>query len=281
MKTIVSSAGKKVIIGDGHPTVLIGERINPSGRRRLSKALKAGDLGLVREEALSQVKSGANMLDVNVLVSGVDETALLPEAVQMVMETVDAPICIDSNNPRAIEAAIRLYKGKPLINSANGGERSLKEVLPLAKEYDAAVIGLTMDDQGIPKDADGRLRLSSKIVEQAELIGIPREDIVIDCLAMAVGADSSAGKVTFEAIRRIKAELGVNMTLGTSNISFGMPDRQLLNWAFLVVAIAAGVNCPIVDVAEVRQIVLATDLSLGLDDYGTRYIKGYRERQNE
>jgi 5-methyltetrahydrofolate--homocysteine methyltransferase len=233
----------------------------------------------VRQEALAQVQAGADILDVNVGAVGVDEVVLLPQAVQAVMEVVDVPLCLDSNHPEALEAACKVYKGKPLINSVTGQERSLEEVLPLVKEYGAAVIGLAMDDEGIPNDADRRAGIARKIVERADANGIPCSDVIIDCLALTMGADSNAGLVTIEAIRKVKAELGVNLALGCSNVSFGLPDRDLLNYAFLVIAIAAGATCPIVDVAKVRPIVLAVDLALGRDKYARRYIEGYRQRQ--
>jgi 5-methyltetrahydrofolate--homocysteine methyltransferase len=278
METIVSSPSKEVIIGDNRPTVLIGERINPTGKRKLAEALKAGDLEIVRKEALAQVQAGADIIDVNVGTFGIDEAALLPKAVQAVMETVDTPLCIDSSNPDALEAALKVYKGKPLVNSVSGEEHSLKRILPLIKKHGAAVIGLVQDDEGIPKDAEGRVRIAHKIVEKVEAAGIPREDLVIDCLAFAVGAEPDSGVEVIEAIRRIKAELGVNMTMGASNVSFGLPDRELLNNAFVVMATAAGATCLIVDAAKVRSIILAADLVLGRDKRARRYIEAYRQR---
>lgn len=279
METRVSSAQKDVLIADERPTVLIGERINPTGKKKLAAALQAGDLELVRQEAIAQVQAGAEILDVNVGLAGLDETALLPQAVQMVMEAVDVPLCLDSHDPQALAAALSIYRGKPIINSVNGQEASLKEVLPLVKEYGAAVIGLTMDDQGIPQDAERRVAIAHKIVERAAALGIPREDMIIDCLALSVGTDGQVARVTLETIRRVKAELGVNQTLGASNISFGLPDRDILNGAFLGLAITAGVTCPTVDVAKVRPAVLATDLLLGRDEYARRYIRAFRQRQ--
>ena len=281
METRVSSPKKEVIIGDNQPTVLIGERINPTGKKKLAEALKAGDLEIVGKEALAQVQAGADIIDVNVGVFGIDEAALLPKAVQAVMETVDTPLCIDSSNPDALEAALKVYKGKPLVNSVTGEEHSLKRVLPLIKKHGAAVIGLVQDDDGIPKDAEGRVRVARTIVERAEATGIPREDLVIDCLAFAVGAEPAYGVAVIEAIRRIKAELGVNMTMGASNVSFGLPDRELLNNAFVVMATAAGATCLIVDASKVRSIILAADLVLGRDKRARRYIEAYRQRQKE
>ena len=279
MESRVSSATKEVVISDSHPTVLIGERLNPTGKAKLAAALQAGDMQVVQAEALAQVQAGADVLDVNVGVPGVDEVSLLPRAVQAVMEVVDVPLCLDSHNVKALEAALKVYRGKPLVNSVNGEERLMSDLLPLIKERGAVVVGLTMDEKGIPGDAEGRADIARRIVRRAEALGIPLEDVVIDCLAMAIGVDSRAGMVTLETIRRVKAELGVNMTFGGSNISFGMPDRQLLNGAFLAVAIAAGITCPIVNVSQIRSAILAIDLALGRDRHAARYIKAYRQRQ--
>ena len=281
METKVSSPSKEVIIGDNRSTVLIGERINPAGKKKLAEALKAGDLDVVRKEALAQVQAGADILDVNVGTFGVDEVALLPRAVQAVMDTVDVPLCLDSSNPDALEAALKVYKGKPLVNSVTGEEHSLKRVLPLIKKYGAAVIGLVQDDEGIPKDTERRVWIAHKIVEKVEAAGVSREDLVIDCLAFAIGAEPSSGVAVIEAIRRIKAELGVNMTMGASNVSFGLPDRELLNNTFVVMAVAAGVTCLIVDAAKVRPIILAADLVLGRDRRARRYIEAYRQGQEQ
>jgi 5-methyltetrahydrofolate--homocysteine methyltransferase len=284
METILKSAKKTVIISPEKPTALIGERINPTGKKRLAAALGEGDLEVVRKEALAQVEAGADVLDVNVGAAGVDEVDLLPRAVRVVMETVDVPVCIDSADVNALRAALAVHKelapeGKPLINSVNGEEERLEQVLPLVAEYKAAVIGLTMDDDGIPPTAEQRFAVAAKIVERAEALGIPREDLAIDCLALTVGADSQAGLTSLGAIRMVREKLGVNMTLGASNISFGLPEREVINWAFLAMAIQSGVTCPIVDVAKVRPAILAADLVLGRDDYAMRYIKGYKKRQ--
>lgn len=281
METRVSSPGKEVVIGDSRPTVLIGERINPTGKKKLAESLKAGDLEIVRREALAQVQAGADILDVNVGTFGVDEVALLPRAVQAVLDTVDVPLCIDSNNPAALEAAIRIYKGKPLINSVTGEEHSLARVLPMIKEYKAAVVGLVQDDAGIPRDAERRVSIARKIVERAEAAGIDRENVIIDCLAFAVGADTSSGLAVIETIRAIKAELGVNMTLGASNVSFGLPDRELINDVFVAMLIAAGITCLITDAAKVRPSVMAADLIMGRDKHARRYIGAYRQRQEQ
>jgi 5-methyltetrahydrofolate--homocysteine methyltransferase len=279
METRVSSNTKEVIIGQGHPTVLIGERINPTGKKRMSEALKAGDLEVVRKEALAQVEMGADIIDVNVSAAGVDEVSLLPQAVQVIMDTTNVPLCLDSPKLEALQAALKVYRGKPLINSVTGEEHSLEKILPLVKEYGAAVIGLVQDEEGVPKDAERRLSVAHKIIERAGAVGIPPEDIIIDCLALAVGADPSSGSVILETIARIKGELGVNLTMGASNVSFGLPDRNLLNSTFIAMVIAGGVTCLIVDVAKVRPTVLAADLLLNQDTYARRYIRAYRERQ--
>jgi 5-methyltetrahydrofolate--homocysteine methyltransferase len=284
METILKSARKTVVIGSEKPTVLIGERINPTGKKRLAAALAEGDLEIIRQEALAQVEAGADVLDVNVGAAGVDEVDLLPKAVRLVMETVDVPVCIDTANIEALRAALLVHQemapeGKPLINSVNGEEARLEGVLPLVAEYGTAVIGLAMDDDGIPPTSEKRLAVARKIVERAEPLGIPRQDIVVDCLALTVGADSGAGLVTLGAISLVRQELGINMTLGASNVSFGLPEREVVNWAFLSLAIQNGVNCPIVDAAKVRPAILATDLLLGRDSYGMRYIKAYKKRR--
>ena len=278
METVVSSAARQVVISDTRATVLIGERINPTGKKKLAEALRAGDLDIVSQEALTQVQAKADILDVNVGTTGVDEVALLPQAVRAVMDTVDVPLCIDSSNPRALAAALKTYQGKAIVNSVTGQDESLNEVLPLVKEYQAAVIGLTMDEEGIPESTDRRVSIAHKIVERAEAIGIPRQDVIIDCLNMPAAADTQASLTIIQAIERIRTELGVNMTLGVSNISFGLPDRTLLNSAFLAIVIPLGVTCPVVDVAKVRAFVLATDALLGRDTYMKRYIQAYRER---
>jgi 5-methyltetrahydrofolate--homocysteine methyltransferase len=259
METKVTSINQEVIISSERPTILIGERINPTGRKRLSASLLRGDMEIICQEAISQVEAGADILDVNVGASGVDEVTMLPKAVRAVMGVVDAPLSLDSDNPKAIAAA------------------SLNSILPLVKEYCASVIGLTMDEDGIPTDATRRLEIAKRIVDRAERLKIPREDVIIDCLVTTVSTDDRTAAVTLEAIRKVSVELNVNQTIGTSNISFGLPERETLNTAFLVLAIGSGVTCPCANVAKVRQSVLATDLLLGKDPYSSRYIKGYRQ----
>lgn len=284
MKTTLKGTQDEVVIGDGLPTVILGERINPTGKKKLAAALVAGDLEIVRQEALAQVEAGADILDVNVGAASVDEVELLPRAVELVLDTVSVPIAIDTADGEALAAALAMHQqvnpeGKPLVNSVNGEEDSLKRVLPLVAKYHTAVIGLCMDDDGIPDTPESRLAVAKKIVERAEKHGIGREDILIDCLALTVGADSRAGWTTLEAIRMVKKELGVNTALGASNVSFGLPDREHINGAFLAMAIDRGLNCPIVDAAKVAHYIQATDLALGRDDFAMRYLKAYRKRQ--
>jgi 5-methyltetrahydrofolate--homocysteine methyltransferase len=278
MKTVVSSVSKEVwITGDG-PTVLIGERINPSGRKNLADALRNGDLEFIVKEAVAQVQAGADILDVNVACPGVDEVAVLPKVLEKVMASVDVPLCIDFNHPGALKKALKVYKGKPIVNSVTGEEDSLNEVLPLVKEYGAAVVGLTLDESGIPKDPGQRLAVACKILERAGSLGIRPEDVIIDCLALTVGADSHAALTTLEAVRRVKEELDVNQTLGASNISFGLPERSVINHSFLTLAISEGVTCPTVDAAKVRPAILSIDLLLGRDRFAQRYLKNFRQR---
>ncbi len=279
METTVAGTSGQVTIGGDRPTVLIGERINPSGRRKLADSLEAGDMSIVRREAIAQVKAGADILDVNVGSTGADKSALLARAVEAVSEVVGVPLSLDSDDPAALEAALKICHGRPIVNSVTGQAASLEAVLPLVKEYGAAVIALTMDDDGIPADSNRRLAIAHRIVERAAAIGIHVEDVIVDCLTMTVATDPMAALVTLESVRRVKAELGVNQTLGASNVSFGLPDRDILNGAFLVMAIEAGVTCPTVHVARARPTVLAADLFLGRDGYARRFIKDYRRRQ--
>jgi 5-methyltetrahydrofolate--homocysteine methyltransferase len=279
MDTKVSSRTKEVIISYERPTVIIGERINPTGRKKLTAALKEGNLDMIKNEALLQVEAGAAILDCNVNAQGVDDTKVLPEAVKIIMDTVDAPICIDSPNPDALEAALKVYKGKALVNSVSGETHSLERVLPLVKEYGAAVIGLTQDDEGIPKTAEKRVAVAYKICEAADKIGFPREDIIIDVMTYAIGAEAKAGSDVLTALHQIRQELGLNMTMGASNISFGMPDRPTLNSAWIAMVIEAGGTALIADAARVMPTVLSADLVLGRDRFARRYLEGHRKRQ--
>ncbi len=276
METLLRGTKKEVTIGPDRPAVIIGERINPTRRERLAQSLIAGDMAIVREEAQAQVEEGADIIDVNVAVIGVDEKATLPRAVEAVAATVDVPISIDTSDAEALAAALAVCPGRPLVNSVNGDERSLKSVLPLVQKHGAVVVGLTMDDEGIPNEPERRLAIASKIVARAEEYGIPRQDVIIDCLALAVGADDQAAMVALETVRLVSQELGINTTMGISNVSFGMPERGVLNNFFLTMGLMAGLTCVIVDPEMTRRAVLAADLILGHDKFARRYIANYR-----
>ena len=279
METLLKSDKQEVKISYGAPFVIIGEKINPTGRKILAGKLKDGDYEYVRDLALKQVAAGADILDVNVGVPGLDEVAVLPEVARIVSETVDVPLCLDSANHEALAAALTKLSGKPLVNSVNGEEKSLKAVLPVVKDFGVSVIGLTMDDKGIPNDAETRVAIAEKIIERAAKIGIAIEDIVIDPLVLTVGADSKAAVVTLQTIQLLKQEFGVNINLGASNVSFGLPDRHTVNQAFLSLAMGMGATCAITDPIKLTNTIRATDLLMGRDTYGTRYIGYWREHQ--
>jgi 5-methyltetrahydrofolate--homocysteine methyltransferase len=283
LTTVVSSASQTVTISRGKPTVIIGERINPTGRKVVLQALKEGNFDIVREDATAQVAAGATILDVNAGVPGADEVALLQQVMRTVMEVTDVPLCIDTANPAALGAALAAYQGKALVNSVNGEERSLAAVLPLVKEHGAAVIGLCMDDNGIPATPEQRLAVAARIIERAGKLGIDAADVVIDPLALTMGADSKAGAIALQTIELVVKEFGVNISMGASNISFGMPDRRYINSTFIAMAIHAGLTCPITNplVPEVAIAILAADLCMGYDDYGMRWIQAYRKRPKE
>jgi 5-methyltetrahydrofolate--homocysteine methyltransferase len=283
MQTVIWSPQGKVVIGPDQPVVIIGERINPTGRRALAASLEAGDMSLVQAEALRQTRAGAQVLDVNVGVSGIDEPAVLVQAIQAVSQVCPAPLCLDSASPKALEAGLGVYKGKALVNSVNGEERKLKEVLPLVAQHRAAVVALTMDDHGIPKDVPTRLAIADRILNEAAKLGIPPEDVVVDPLAMSVAADDQAGRAALEAMRQIRDSLGVNQTLGASNVSFGLPERVAVNAVFLAMAVLMGCTCPITDatVWEIRRSLLVSDLMLGRDPFAMEFITAYRQQHPE
>lgn len=280
-KTTIGNKTASITIHREGPTVIIGERINPTGRKSLIAALKDNNFEMVRSDAVAQVNAGAAVLDVNAGVPGTDEPALLVRVIKEVMAVTETPLCIDTANPQALEAALRLYEGKALINSTNAEEKSLASVLPLAREFGAAVIGLCMDEDGIPATPEKRLAAAGRIIERATAAGIPIEDIIIDPLAMSLGADHRAGITALETIKLIVNEFGVNITIGASNISFGVPDRELLNAAFIAMAISAGLTCPIANplAGGIRTAVLAADLAAGKDEYAAGWIKDYRKRR--
>jgi len=281
LTTTVSSKKQTIEISRHLPTVIIGERINPTGRKKLQAALEAKNFDIVRQDAISQVAAGAPVLDVNAGIPDGDEPALLREAVQTVTQATDVPLCIDTADPKALASALSVYEGKALVNSVNGEERSLGQMLPLVKEYGAAVIGLCMDDDGIPETPEKRLVVAAKIIERAGKLGIGPEDIVIDPLVLTMGADHNAGKITLETTERVVKEFGVNITMGASNVSFGLPDRLSINAAFISMAIHAGLTCPITNplVTGLTTAVYAADLAMGRDEWGTRWIEAFRSLQ--
>jgi 5-methyltetrahydrofolate--homocysteine methyltransferase len=286
LQTILRSATRQVIIAHDRPVVIIGERINPTGKPRLAAALARGDMEPVVKLALKQVAEGADVLDINVGAAGVDEVTALPRAVAAVAAATDVPLCLDSANPTALEAALTVCLGstlpqRPLINSVNGEERSLSRILPLAAQAGAAVIALCMDDAGLPQGAEGRLAIARKLVERAVAAGLEPQDLLVDCLALTASAPDYVALHTLEAIRRIREELGVNLTLGASNISFGLPDRGAVNAAFLAMAMQAGVNAPIADPAHAAALAKIADLLLGRDEMGIAYVRFMRKRARQ
>jgi 5-methyltetrahydrofolate--homocysteine methyltransferase len=285
MKTTIRSAQKEVTINSEGPVVIIGEKINPTGHKKMATALLEGDFNYIRDLARRQVQFGADILDINVGVPGIDDVAMMPEIVQVVAEVVHTPLCLDSPNPAALAsglAAVRaLGHSKVLVNSVSGEENRLQSVLPLVKEYGAAVIGLTMDDHGIPSDIESRVAVAEKILERASRLGIPAEDVIIDPLVMSVGSDSQAGMVTLRTIELLHRNLGVNINLGASNVSFGLPDRPTINATFMAMAISHGATCVISDPMKMTGIVRAADLLLGRDEYAMRYIRYFRSLPKE
>ncbi len=276
MQTILRGPSTQVVISPETPIVMIGERINPTGRKAFSAELQTGNLDRIARDAQLQADRGAMILDVNVGAAGVDEVALLPQAVQIVQNTVDLPVCIDSADPEALEAGLKVVKGRALINSVNGESAKLAAVLPLAAEYDAALIALVMDDNGIPATAAERLKVAENILIAAEQHGINPKNLVFDPLVMAVSADHKAGTVTIEAARLIRAQLGCNMTAGASNGSHGMPERELLNTVMLTLLGQVGVNAPICNPLKNGLAIRAINLMLGFDEWGMGFIQAYR-----
>ncbi len=276
MHTILKSNTKEVIIGHDKPFVIIGEKLNPTGLKKLGQALVEQNFEYVKQLAQRQVAWGAEVLDVNVGHPQIDEVAIMPRVVEAVLSVVDAPLCIDSNDPRILEAGLRLAPGKPLVNSVNGEEKQLDTVLPIVKDRGAAVIGLTIGEEGIPATPEGRLAAAGTIVERCAKMGIPIEDIIIDPLVMTVGHNSDAALVTLRTIELVKKELGVNINLGASNVSFGLPDRHSVNSMFLALAMQAGATCSITDPIKLGSAIKAADLLLGKDANSIRYLKYFR-----
>jgi 5-methyltetrahydrofolate--homocysteine methyltransferase len=279
METILRSATNSVTISADGPFVIIGERINPTGRPQLVEELQRGELQTVRSDAVAQVEAGAQVLDVNVGAAGVDEIRVLPEVVSAVQEIVDAPLCIDSPMADALEAALKAADGKPLVNSVTAEEESLNRVLPLVSDRGAAVIGLAHGDEGISMNPPDRLEAARRILKRAGDLGIPAEDIVIDPLVMSVGADPHAGEIALETMRLIRGELGTNLVCGLSNVSHGLPGRGDLSAAFLAMAVQAGLTCAIANPQSpyTLRMARAAEVLTGRDGYAKRWIRAYRE----
>ena len=284
METVISSTSQTVIIGPERPFVIVGERINPTGRKLLTKQMMAMNMDLVRRDAIRQAKAGAHLLDINAGVPDDDvEPGILSAAVLAVQEVVDIPLSIDSSVIEALEAGLNAYTGKALVNSVTGEDERLEVILPLIKKHGAAVVGVANDETGISNDPEVRLAVARKIVSRAADYGIPPEDVVIDPLVLTVSADDNAALATLETIRLIREQLGVNMTCGASNISFGLPWRVPINTAFLSMAIAAGLTSAITNPLEpeVRRCVLAADLLMGHDPYSANLISAFRAEKQE
>lgn len=277
--TLVSSATKEVVIGFGRPFVIIGERINPTGRKVLAEEMKVGDYSRVTADAIAQVEAGAHMLDVNAGIPLADEPAILAEAVRLVQSVTEVPLSIDSSIVAALEAGLDAYQGKALVNSVTGEEERLESVLPLVAKHGAAVVAISNDETGISEDPDVRFEVARKIVERAQDHGIPSSDVVVDPLVMPIGAINSAGRQVMSIVRRLRDELRVNTTCGASNVSFGLPNRGGINSAFLTMAIGAGLTSAITNPlhGEVTQAVLGADVMMGNDPDCARWIKKYRE----
>ena len=279
MQTDLRSKNSSVTIDTDGPMTIIGESINPTRRKKLIEAFRERQYDFVLEVAESQIQAGADVLDINVGVPGLDEPAVMSEVVTAVSEAFDVPLCLDSPNPEALASGLTAAPGRPLVNSVNGEEKSLVAILPVVKEFGVPVIGLVIDDDGISMDPQKRLAIAAKIIDRAAQLGIPIEDIVIDPLAMAVSADHNAGQITLRTMALIRDEFGVNMTLGASNVSFGLPERQIINQAFMALVALNGASCAITNPAKLTSTIRAIDLLLGRDDYSMRYIKHYRSMQ--
>ena len=278
-KTVVSSATKEVVIGFDQPFVMIGERINPTGRKLLSEEMSKGDFSRVEQDTLAQVAAGAHMLDVNAGIPLADEPKILADTIKLVQSLTDVPLSIDSSIVAALQAGLEVYQGKALLNSVTGEEERLEEVLPLVKKYGCAVVAISNDETGISEDPDVRFAVAKKIVDRAKDFGIPSSDIVVDPLVMPIGALNSAGMQVIRLVRRLQEELKVNTTCGASNVSFGLPNRNGINAAFLNMAIASGLTSAITNPLHdsVMQAVMGADVMMGKDPNCIRWIKRYRQ----
>ena len=281
MHTIISSPTKTVTIGHDQPFCIIGERINPTGRKKFQEELRAGNLDMIKVDVEQQVAGGADVLDVNMGVPLTDEPELMRKAIKLVQSMTDLPICIDSSVIEALQAGLETYEGKALVNSITAEDERMEAILPLVKQYDAAIIALTNDETGIPMVAEERMAMVDKLVQAMDKYGIPLENLVIDPLCMTVGADPTAGTVLFETLQMIKDKYGLNTTIGASNVSFGLPNRHAANAAFLPMAMQAGLTSAVMDARTegVVTAVRAADLMLGNDAWGGNWISRFRAAQ--
>ena len=282
-ETIISSATKEIRIGFDQPFVIIGERINPTGRKMLAKEMAEGDFSRVEKDVLAQVADGAHMLDVNAGIPLADEPGILAETIKLVQSLTDVPLSIDSSIVAALEAGLEVYQGKALLNSVTGEEERLESVLPLVKKYNCAVVAISNDETGISEDPDVRFEVAKKIVERAEDHGIPRANVVVDPLVMPIGAMGTAGVQVMQLVRRLREELKVNTTCGASNVSFGLPNRDGVNAAFLTMAMASGLTSAITNPlhGSIMQAVMGGDVMLGKDSNCANWIRKYREPSTE
>jgi 5-methyltetrahydrofolate--homocysteine methyltransferase len=278
LETVVSSNTRDVVIGPDRPVCLVGERINPTGRKRLAAEMAAGDLARVASDAVAQVEAGAAVLDVNAGIPMVDEPSLLAEMVELVQSVSEVPLSIDSSLPEALSRGLESYQGKALVNSVTGEAERMEAVFPLVRKHGASVIGLTMDESGIPDTPDLRLAVARKILNRARDHGIPAADVLIDPLVLPVGASPGAGRTVLETLRLIRKELGVNTVCGASNVSFGLPDRPSINSSFLSMTVAAGITAVIANPLDEksRMGVLAGDLLMGNDEHCMNWIAAHR-----
>jgi len=279
METVVTGKGTEVRFGQGLPTVIIAERINPTGRKALAAELQEGRLDIVKEDARKQAEAGGHIIDINVGAVGVDEVDMLPRALEAVMEQTDQPVCLDSANPEALKAALKIYPYKALINSVNGEQKSMDSLLPVVAQSGSAVICLTMDEDGIPDNVEKRLAVAEKIIARTDSMGIKRQDLVFDALVMTNSTNTGSANITLETQRRLVAEYGVATTGGYSNISYGMPNRDLINIHFISMGIANGLTAPITDplIPGLVEAMKAADFLAGRDPYGMNFLSFYRK----